>query len=78
MHTSWSTSLLISLIALVIYLWGWARIFSKAGHSWWFAFLWLVPFVNVVLFLWFAFSREWKVQRDLREAQEELRRLKGA
>jgi hypothetical protein len=40
----------------IVWLVAWAQIFSKAGYSGWLSLLFLVPIVNIILFLWFAFS----------------------
>lgn len=48
------------LLFLVAYI----RIIQKAGYSGWWILIGLVPVVNVVMFLVFAYSR-WPVQREL-------------
>ena len=65
--------LLLVIIVYVIMLVAWWKIFAKAGHSGALALLFLVPIVNLVIFLWFAFS-EWPIHRRLRELE---RRAKG-
>ena len=39
-----------------VWLAAWVQIFSKAGYSGWLSLLTLVPVVNVIVLLWFAFS----------------------
>ncbi|QZN85569.1 DUF805 domain-containing protein [Cellulomonas sp. C5510] len=50
------------LIVLIAYI----RIIQKAGYSGWWILIGLVPVVNVVMFLVFAYSR-WPVQREVDE-----------
>ena len=45
-------------------IWGWAKIFSKAGYSPLLGILMIVPLVGLITFFWFAFSR-WPVRRRL-------------
>jgi hypothetical protein len=54
----------IALIVLAFVIWGWARIFSKAGYSPLLGILMIVPAVGLVTFFWFAFSN-WPVRRRL-------------
>ncbi|HEY7948577.1 MAG TPA: hypothetical protein VID75_12945 [Acidimicrobiales bacterium] len=44
----------IAFLALLIV--AWARILGKAGYNPWLCLLALIPFVNIVMFLVFAFS----------------------
>ena len=53
-----------ALIVLACVIWGWARIFSKAGYSPLLGILMIVPLVGLVTFFWFAISR-WPVRRGL-------------
>jgi hypothetical protein len=48
--------LVIVVIALVVIIWPWARIVSKAGYSPWLALVFLVPFVNLIALWIFAYS----------------------
>ncbi|RMI04732.1 DUF805 domain-containing protein [Cellulomonas triticagri] len=48
------------LVVLIAYI----RIIQKAGYSGWWVLIGLVPVVNVIMFLVFAYSR-WPVQREL-------------
>jgi uncharacterized membrane protein YhaH (DUF805 family) len=52
----------LSVIVGVVSLVAWAYIFSKAGYSGWMCLLLIIPVVNVITFLWFAFS-DWPVTR---------------
>lgn len=54
--------ILIVLVGIVgVYIFGWAKVFSKAGYSGAFCILMLISFVNLITFIWFAFS-EWLVR----------------
>jgi hypothetical protein len=59
-----SSHLLLSLVVFVIFffvfLWPYAIIFSRAGHSKWLVVLMLVPIVNIILLWWFA-NTKWTV-----------------
>jgi uncharacterized membrane protein YhaH (DUF805 family) len=50
------------LLLFVLYIW--YRIFEKAGYSGWFALLMVIPLVNFIVLIYFAFS-EWPVQRQI-------------
>lgn len=56
--------IIIAVVAIVIY---W-RIFAKAGWSGALAILMLVPLVNLILLIVFAFT-EWPIERQLRALQ---------
>jgi|GEM_PF-991070 hypothetical protein len=75
------SELLIVLVpaAFVIYVWGWSKIFSKAGHSPVLCLLMLIPFVNLITFVWFAFST-WPTHGNLPPGmypKEVIRKLEG-
>jgi hypothetical protein len=53
--------LLFTALAIVI----WCKIFSKAGYSWAFGLLMLVPIANLIMLLVLAFS-DWPVHKELR------------
>lgn len=55
-------SLIVSLLFLVFFVWIYGRILHKAGYSGWLALLMLIPLVNIILILWFAFAT-WPVER---------------
>lgn len=54
----------VSLVVVALVIWGWAKIFSKAGYSPLLGILMIVPAVGLVTFFWFAFSR-WPIRRRL-------------
>jgi hypothetical protein len=60
---------LIGLIFAIIIYW---RIFSKAGYSGARSLLMLIPVVNLIIIIMFAFS-EWPIQRELNQ----LRMMNG-
>jgi hypothetical protein len=62
------TLLIFELILLVVMVVAWLQIITKAGYSGWWILLALVPFVNGIMFLVFAFSK-WPIQRRLAAAQ---------
>ncbi|MGH2493079.1 MAG: hypothetical protein ACRDIV_00060 [Ktedonobacteraceae bacterium] len=61
---------LIGLIFAIIIYW---RIFAKAGYSGARSLLMLIPVVNLIIIIMFAFS-EWPIQRELNQ----LRQMAGA
>lgn len=63
----------IFLVMMVFILWVYAQIVKKAGYSGWYVLLGLIPIVNLVMFLIFAFSK-WPVESEV----EALRAAMGA
>ena len=59
---------IIYVAVIVLSIVAWVKIISKAGYSGWWVLIALVPVVNIVMFLVFAFSR-WPAL----EARERLR-----
>ena len=59
----------------MIFLIAYVRIIQKAGYSGWWVLVGLVPILNLVMFLVFAFSR-WPVLRE-RDALHEVRPNSG-
>jgi hypothetical protein len=55
---------IILLILLAPFVVAWVKILQKAGYSGWWVLIGLVPIVNLVMFLVFAFSRWPAVQRN--------------
>ena len=56
--------LIVYLAVLVVMVWAYVNIIRRAGYSGWWVLIGLVPLVNLVMFLVFAF-KEWPVQREL-------------
>ncbi|HXQ44331.1 MAG TPA: DUF805 domain-containing protein [Acidimicrobiales bacterium] len=54
---------IIYLAIAVVTIVAWVKILNKAGYSGWWVLIGLVPFVNLVMFLVFAFST-WPSQRQ--------------
>jgi uncharacterized membrane protein YhaH (DUF805 family) len=59
-----SALIVLSLVLTIVYIWAYVRIIRRAGYSGWWILIGLVPVVNVVMFLVFAF-KEWPIQREL-------------
>jgi|SRR6266849_5301573 len=57
---------LIGLIFAIIIYW---RIFAKAGYSGARSLLMLIPVVNLIIIIMFAFS-EWPIQRELNQLRQ--------
>jgi hypothetical protein len=55
---------IVGVLIVVVWAWGWMRIFARAGHRSRLGLLMAVPVVNVILWLWFAFGDQWPVQRE--------------
>jgi hypothetical protein len=53
---------ILIMVAFVLFVWG--TIFKKAGYSFWFALLMLVPLANLIWILIFAFSK-WPIEQEL-------------
>lgn len=56
--------LVVALFILIVFLVIWYRIYSKSGHSGWLCLLMMIPLVNLITILWFAFST-WPVEKEL-------------
>ncbi|MCA5891922.1 DUF805 domain-containing protein [Isoptericola sp. NEAU-Y5] len=56
-------ALVVYLAILVVFLVAYVRIIQKAGYSGWWVLVGLVPILNIVMFLVFAFAR-WPVLRE--------------
>jgi hypothetical protein len=52
----------IAVIAFMIFVWG--TIFKKAGYSFWMSILMIIPIVQLIWLLVFAFSK-WPIQQEL-------------
>ena len=58
--------LAIAVLVVAVFVISWIFICSKAGYSKWLGLLMLVPLVNVIFFLYFAFAR-WPILRGRQE-----------
>jgi uncharacterized membrane protein YhdT len=61
--------LYLAIIVFALYLY--SRVARKAGYSPWWGVAIIVPLLNIVLILMFAFQ-EWPIERRLREAEARL------
>jgi hypothetical protein len=61
--------LFLDLVFVIVAIVAATKILSKAGYSPWFALLLLVPLVNFVMILVFAFS-DWPVDKELRRYRQ--------
>jgi uncharacterized membrane protein YhaH (DUF805 family) len=59
------------VVLVIVFVWAYVRIIRRAGYSGWWVLIGLVPFVNVVMFLVFAF-KEWPIQRELAQLRAQL------
>jgi hypothetical protein len=59
--------LAVAVLVAAVFVISWIFICSKAGYSKWLGLLMLVPLVNVVFFLYFAFAR-WPILRGQQES----------
>ena len=55
----------ICLLMTILVVLSFCKIFKKAGYSWAWGLLWLVPVGNIVLLLVLAFS-DWPILKELR------------
>lgn len=58
-----STNLLIMLIAAIIVIIPFWRIFAKAGYSSWLSILMIIPFVNIIMLYFLAFAN-WPILKE--------------
>jgi energy-coupling factor transporter transmembrane protein EcfT len=66
--TSGAGAVLVIYAALLVAIFvGWVKILRKAGYSGWWSLLIIVPLVNIVMFLVFAFG-DWPALRGTRYA----------
>jgi uncharacterized membrane protein YhaH (DUF805 family) len=63
-------------VFLIVFVWAYVRIIRRAGYSGWWILIGLVPLLNVVMFLVFAF-KEWPIQRELAQLRAQLGRQGG-
>ncbi len=59
----------VGLIAVAIKVLIFCKIFSKAGYSWAFGLLILVPIANIIMAFYIAFA-DWPVQKELRKLKQ--------
>lgn len=66
-HASGPGGLLLGLALTVLLGWSFVRIVQKAGYSGWWVVVLVVPFLNLVMLVVFAFS-DWPLSRDRQPA----------
>ena len=54
---------ILSVIAVIVWVVAWAEIFFKAGYNRWLCFGMIVPILNIVIFLLFAYSK-WPISES--------------
>ena len=59
---------IFALLMTILAVWSFCRIFKKAGYSWAWGLLWLVPIVNIVAMLMLAFG-DWPILKELRQSK---------
>ncbi len=69
-----STGLIVLIGVISVAIWlvfviAYIKIITRAGYSGWWVLIMIVPIVNVVMLLVFAY-KEWPIQRELRELRE--------
>ncbi|UQX87887.1 DUF805 domain-containing protein [Jatrophihabitans telluris] len=74
---SGAITLVIALLAIyvavvVVLIWAYVRIIRRAGYSGWWILAGLVPLLNVIMMLLFAF-KEWPIQRELAYLRQQVR-----
>jgi hypothetical protein len=57
---------LFALLITILLVLSYCKIFKKAGYSWAWGLLWLVPFGNIILPLVLAFG-DWPIIKDIRK-----------
>jgi hypothetical protein len=60
--------LILALVLMVVIYW---KLFSKAGYSGWLSLLMFIPLVNLGMFLFLAFA-DWPVLREVRDLRSRL------
>ena len=63
--------LAVYLVILIVMLWAYIRIIRRAGYSGWWILIGMVPLVNIVMFLVFAF-KQWPIQRELAQLRAQV------
>jgi len=59
--------LAVGILGAAVFVVSWIFICSKAGYSKWLGLLMLVPLVNIIFFLYFAFAR-WPILKGQQES----------
>jgi len=63
--------LALYLALFAVFVWADVRIIKRAGYSGWWFLLGVVPLLNIVMFLVFAF-KQWPIQRELAQLRAQV------
>lgn len=67
---------IVGVAIWVVIIIAYVKVISRAGYSGWWVLILLVPILNIVMMLMFAF-REWPIQRELRELRGWANQIQG-
>lgn len=59
-----NTLIFIGAVVLIVFLSVWFQIYRKAGYSGFLCLLMIIPGVNILTILWFAFLARWPATRQ--------------
>ena len=65
----------VILVATILKILIFCKIFSNAGYSWALGLLMLIPFVNIIMAFFLAFA-DWPVCKELRKLKQQLEKSK--
>jgi len=61
-----TVAIIIGIAIWLVFVIAYIKIITRAGYSGWWVLIIIVPIVNIVMLLIFAY-KEWPIQRELRE-----------
>jgi hypothetical protein len=64
-------AVLVAIAFIALFVIAWFRVFTKAGHSGFLCILMFLPVINLITFLWFAFST-WPLEKQLAALKRSL------
>ncbi|MDO8586632.1 MAG: hypothetical protein Q7T82_06285 [Armatimonadota bacterium] len=71
----WGALSVVSIVASLMFFAAvfavWANIFNKAGYPLWYGIWAIIPGINVIACIYFAFTT-WPIERELKELKERL------
>lgn len=67
---------LVIIMMVVVIVWPFCRIFSKAGYSWALGLLMLIPIANIIMPFVLAFG-DWPIQKELRQLRGQQNNTPG-
>src|SRR5215467_10541404 len=67
----------VIIVAVVLSVWAYWRIFAKAGYPGAMGILMVIPLLNVIMLFFLAFS-EWPVLKELKALRERVPTLRSA